>query len=161
VIVAISDIDFVVAAYREGGHWSASPLPPRAAESLENLIQAIRQFPGEGGNLGFISIHDDTAVIIRVAGNDVRVCMSDATAAEDFTLAAEILDLVGEPHVDDDDEPAIAGDTTLLNDFGISGRDFVSLCEENEFYPDDIFAEIAEKLGCTAAFEHARDESGA
>jgi putative tRNA adenosine deaminase-associated protein len=129
--MAVDDIDYVVAVYRESGQWVASPLPPRAGESLENLVQAIRQFPGEGGNLGFVSIHDDAAVVLRVTGPDVHIFISDASAAEDFSLAAEIIDLVGEP--DDDDE----------------------------FYPHDVFAEIAERLGCGPQFEHARDESGA
>ena len=157
--MAADDIDYVVAIYREGGQWVAAPLPPRAGESLDNVVQAIRQFPGEGGNLGFVSIHDDAAVVLRVTGPDVQVFISDASAADDFSLAAEVIDLVGEP--EDDEEPAVAGDTSLLKDFGISTSDLMAICEDNEFYPHDVFAEIAERLGCGPQFEHARDESGA
>lgn len=156
--MAADDIDYVVAIYREGGQWVAAPLPPRAGESLDNVVQAIRQFPGEGGNLGFVSIHDDAAVVLRVTGPDVQVFISDASAADDFSLAAEVIDLVGEP---DDEEPAVAGDTSLLKDFGISTSDLMAICEDNDFYPHDVFAEIAERLGCGPQFEHARDESGA
>ena len=157
--MAADDIDYVVAIYREGGQWVAAPLPPRAGESLDNVVQAIRQFPGEGGNLGFVSIHDDAAVVLRVTGPDVQVFISDASAADDFSLAAEVIDLVGEP--EDDEEPAVAGDTSLLKDFGISTSDLMAVCEDNDFYPHDVFAEIAERLGCGPQFEHARDESGA
>ncbi|MEI6365162.1 MAG: tRNA adenosine deaminase-associated protein [Actinomycetes bacterium] len=157
--MAADDIDYVVAIYREGGQWVAAPLPPRAGESLDNVVQAIRQFPGEGGNLGFVSIHDDAAVVLRVTGPDVHVFISDASAADDFSLAAEVIDLVGEP--EDDEEPAVAGDTSLLKDFGISTSDLMAICEDNDFYPHDVFAEIAERLGCGPQFEHARDESGA
>ena len=157
--MAADDIDYVVAIYREGGQWVAAPLPPRAVESLDNVVQAIRQFPGEGGNLGFVSIHDDAAVVLRVTGPDVQVFISDASAADDFSLAAEVIDLVGEP--EDDEEPAVAGDTSLLKDFGISTSDLMAICEDNDFYPHDVFAEIAERLGCGPQFEHARDESGA
>ncbi len=157
--MAADDIDYVVAIYREGGQWVAAPLPPRAGESLDNVVQAIRQFPGEGGNLGFVSIHDDAAVVLRVTGPDVQVFISDASAADDFSLAAEVIDLVGEP--EDDEEPAVAGDTSLLKDFGISTSDLMAICEDNDFYPHDVFAEIAERLGCGPQFEHARDESGA
>ena len=157
--MAADDIDYVVAIYREGGQWVAAPLPPRAGESLDNVVQAIRQFPGEGGNLGFVSIHDDAAVVLRVTGPDVQVFISDASAADDFSLAAEVIDLVGEP--EDDEEPAVAGDTSLLKDFGISTSDWMAICEDNDFYPHDVFAEIAERLGCGPQFEHARDESGA
>ena len=157
--MAADDIDYVVAIYREGGQWVAAPLPPRAGESLDNVVQAIRQFPGEGGNLGFVSIHDDAAVVLRVTGPDVQVFISDASAADDFSVAAEVIDLVGEP--EDDEEPAVAGDTSLLKDFGISTSDLMAICEDNDFYPHDVFAEIAERLGCGPQFEHARDESGA
>ena len=157
--MAADDIAYVVAIYREGGQWVAAPLPPRAGESLDNVVQAIRQFPGEGGNLGFVSIHDDAAVVLRVTGPDVQVFISDASAADDFSLAAEVIDLVGEP--EDDEEPAVAGDTSLLKDFGISTSDLMAICEDNDFYPHDVFAEIAERLGCGPQFEHARDESGA
>ena len=157
--MAADDIDYVVAIYREGGQWVAAPLPPRAGESLDNVVQAIRQFPGEGGNLGFVSIHDDAAVVLRVTGPDVQVFISDASAADDFSLAAEVIDLVGEP--EDDEDPAVAGDTSLLKDFGISTSDLMAICEDNDFYPHDVFAEIAERLGCGPQFEHARDESGA
>ena len=157
--MAADDIDYVVAIYREGGQWVAAPLPPRAGGSLDNVVQAIRQFPGEGGNLGFVSIHDDAAVVLRVTGPDVQVFISDASAADDFSLAAEVIDLVGEP--EDDEEPAVAGDTSLLKDFGISTSDLMAICEDNDFYPHDVFAEIAERLGCGPQFEHARDESGA
>ena len=58
-------------------------------------------------------------------------------------------------------EPAVAGDTSLLKDFGISTSDLMAICEDNDFYPHDVFAEIAERLGCGPQFEHARDESGA
>ena len=156
--MAADDIDYVVAIYREGGQWVAAPLPPRAGESLDNVVQAIRQFPGEGGNLGFVSIHDDAAVVLRVTGPDVQVFISDASAADDFSLAAEVIDLVGEP--EDDEEPAVTGDTSLLKDFGISTSDLMAICEDNDFYPHDVFAEIAERLGCGPQFEHAR-ESGA
>jgi putative tRNA adenosine deaminase-associated protein len=162
VEMAVDDIDYVVAAWREEGRWSAAPLPPHAADSLDNLLHALRQFPGEGGVLGFVSLAEDITIIVRSIGMDVRVCMSDATAAEDFDLAVEIVDLVGGPLADeiDEDDPAVAGDVTLLADLGLDARELQMLCEDDELFPDDIFAAIAGRLGFADEFEQARDESG-
>lgn len=160
--MAVDDIDYVVAAWREEGLWSAAPLPPHAADSLDNLVHALRQLPGEGGVLGLVSLAEDITIIVRTQGPDVRVCMSDATAAEDFDLAAEIVDLVGGPLADevDEDEPAVAGDVTLLRDLGLDARELQMLCEDEDLFPDDILSAVAERLNFSDVFEQARDESG-
>jgi putative tRNA adenosine deaminase-associated protein len=160
--MAVDDIDYVVAAWREEGLWSAAPLPPHAADSLDNLVHALRQLPGEGGVLGLVSLAEDITIIVRTQGPDVRICMSDATAAEDFDLAAEIVDLVGGPLADevDEDEPAVAGDVTLLRDLGLDARELQMLCEDDDLFPDDILSAVAERLNFSDVFEQARDESG-
>lgn len=160
--MAVDDIDYVVAAWREEGLWSAAPLPPHAADSLDNLVHALRQLPGEGGVLGLVSLAEDITIIVRTQGPDVRICMSDATAAEDFELAAEIVDLVGGPLADevDEDEPAVAGDVTLLRDLGLDARELQMLCEDEDLFPDDILSAVAERLNFSDVFEQARDESG-
>jgi len=160
--MAVDDIDYVVAAWREEGLWSAAPLPPHAADSLDNLVHALRQLPGEGGVLGLVSLAEDITIIVRTQGPDVRVCMSDATAAEDFDLAAEIVDLVGGPLADevDEDEPAVAGDVTLLRDLGLDARELQMLCEDEDLFPDDILSAVAARLNFSDVFEQARDESG-
>jgi putative tRNA adenosine deaminase-associated protein len=160
--MAVDDIDYVVAAWRESGQWSAAPLPPRAAESLENLIHALRQLPGEGGVIGLVSIVEDVFVVLRVNGSDVRICMSDATAGDDFEIAAEIVDLVGNPFDEEADEaqPTVVGDLGILADLGMKAPDLLELCEDGEEEIDDVFAEIAESLGFAKEFERARDEAG-
>jgi len=160
--MAVDDIDYVVAAWREEGLWSAAPLPPHAADSLDNLVHALRQLPGEGGVLGLVSLAEDITIIVRTQGPDVRICMSDATAAEDFDLAAEIVDLVGGPLADEvgEDEPAVAGDVTLLRDLGLDARELQMLCEDEDLFPDDILSAVAERLNFSDVFEQARDESG-
>jgi putative tRNA adenosine deaminase-associated protein len=160
--MATEDIDYVVAAWREEGRWIAVPLPPHAADSLDTLVHALRQQPGESGAVGLIAIDDDTAVVVRVHGDDLRVVMSDPTAAEDFDLAAEIADLVGsggDEFDDEDEEPAIAGDSQLLTDFGVSGTELEMLLDDMDLAPDDMLQAIADRLGFAADFERARDDS--
>lgn len=157
--MAIEDIDYVVVAWREEGRWSAASLPPHAADSLDGLVHALRQQPGEGGTLGFVSLDEDTAVIVRITGNDLRVVMSDPTAAEDYDLAAEIADLVGEGDEGLDDEPGFAGDSQLLADVGMPRSDLEMLFDDLDLYPDEMLEAIADRLGFVDLFRSARDDS--
>jgi putative tRNA adenosine deaminase-associated protein len=160
--MAIEDIDYVVAAWREEGRWIAVPLPPHAADTLDSLVHALRQQPGEGGTLGLVSIDEDTAVVVRVQGDDLRVVMSDPTAAEDYDLAAEIADLVGGVDEDDDeDDAAIAGDTVLVADMGMPASELEMVFDDLEMLPDDMLEVVADRLGFADDFRRARDDSTA
>jgi putative tRNA adenosine deaminase-associated protein len=160
--MAIEDIDYVVAAWREEGRWIAVPLPPHAADTLDSLVHALRQQPGEGGTLGLVSIDEDTAVVVRVQGDDLRVVMSDPTAAEDYDLAAEIADLVGGVDEDDDeDDAAIAGDTVLVADLGMPASELEMVFDDLEMLPDDMLEAVADRLGFADDFRRARDDSTA
>jgi putative tRNA adenosine deaminase-associated protein len=158
--MAIEDIDYVVAAWREEGRWVSVPLPPHAADTLDGLVHALRQQPGEGGSMALVSLAEDTAIIVRIQGDDLRVVMSDPTAAEDFDLASEIADLVGIVDDDEDEEDAaIAGDPLLLADLGMPGSELEMLLDDLEMLPDDMLEAIADRLGFADDFRRARDDS--
>jgi putative tRNA adenosine deaminase-associated protein len=159
--MAIDDIDYVVAAWREEGRWVSVPLPPHAADTLDGLVHALRQQPGEGGSLALVSLAEDTAIIVRVQGDDLRVVMSDPTAAEDYDLAAEIADLVGVPEDEDDDEEdaAIAGDPLLIADLGMPGSELEMIFDDLEMLPDEMLEAVADRLGFADDFRQARDDS--
>ena len=42
------DAGYAVAAWREDGRWSVAALPPRATESLDSFLAALRQLIAEG-----------------------------------------------------------------------------------------------------------------
>ncbi len=157
--MAIEDVDYVVAAWREEGRWTAVPLPPHAADTLDALVHALRQQPGEGGSLGLVSLDEDTAVIVRLNADDLRVVMSDPTAAEDYDLAAEVADLVGPGDEDLDDDAAIAGDSGLLADLGMPASELELLFDDLDLYPDEMLEAIADRLGFADDFRQARDDS--
>jgi putative tRNA adenosine deaminase-associated protein len=157
--MAIEDVDYVVAAWREEGRWTAVPLPPHAADTLDALVHALRQQPGEGGSLGLVSLDEDTAVIVRLNADDLRVVMSDPTAAEDYDLAAEVADLVGSGDEDLDDDAAIAGDSGLLADLGMPASELELLFDDLDLYPDEMLEAIADRLGFADDFRQARDDS--
>jgi hypothetical protein len=129
--VAVDDVDFAVAAYREDGRWAVSALAPQSALDIDTLVTRLRQFPGEG-----------------VVGQDVRIMISDAAALLDWSLAEEAADLIElEWDEDDIEDFEAAGDVTLCENFGLDGAELVMICEDEEMYPDEQIRAIAKRLG--------------
>jgi len=149
--------DFALAAVREDGLWSVVPLPPAAAEDLSSLLHALRQQPGDLGAIGLLSFAEDFFVVVRVDGGSARMLLSDVTAAFDSPFAGQILDHLGLPMPDGDDEDDIepAGDLELLKDLGVSPLLLAELCDDLDLYPDDVFTQLAEHLGFTEQYEAA------
>lgn len=152
-----TEADFAVAVYREDGRWQAVALPPRAATSLETLLHGLRQQPGEGGVLGLVSVADDFFIVIRINGGQVRLLLSDATAADEWALAEDVLDALDEPLPETDDDAGAAGDLALLTDLGMDGLELEAVCDDDELYPDEQLGAIATRLGCLEQFEEAID----
>lgn len=152
-----SGLNFAVAAVREEGQWEVTALPPRAADGLDSLVHALRQQPGEGGTIGLVSVDDDFFVALRVAGDDVRLLISDATAAEDWRLAGEVLEALGEPVPDEGEDSGPAGDLGIFADLGFDGLELEAICEDVELYPDEMLGSIAGRLGFAEPFEDAVD----
>ena len=84
--------DFALSAVREDGVWSVTPLPPAAADDLDQMIHALRQQPGDAGAIGLVSFSEDFFVILRMVGDDVRLLLSDVTAAFDAPFASQVLE---------------------------------------------------------------------
>jgi putative tRNA adenosine deaminase-associated protein len=149
--------DFALGAVREDGLWSVVPMPPAAADDLEQIVHALRQQPGDAGAIGLLSFTEDFFVVIRIVGDDVRILLSDVTAAFDSPFAGQVLDLLGLPMPDGDDEDDMepAGDLDLLEDLGISPLLMAELCDDLELYPDDVFAQLAEHLGFSEQYDAA------
>ena len=60
------DAGYAVAAWREEGRWSVAALPPRATESLDAFLAALRQLIAEGGALGFLVVDEDFFLGVRM-----------------------------------------------------------------------------------------------
>ena len=151
-------LDFAIAAFREDGRWVVSPMPPRTADSLESLVHALRQQPGEGGTLGFVSVADEFFLAVRVGPDEVRLLLSDLGAAYDWPLAEQAADTLGIELPEDDeelDEPEPAGDLTLVADFGLDAAELDLLCSDAELFPDEQIGSIAARLGFADQLEVA------
>jgi putative tRNA adenosine deaminase-associated protein len=149
--------DFALGAVREDGVWSVVPMPPAAADDLDQIVHALRQQPGDAGAIGLLSFAEDFFVIIRIIGDEVRILLSDVTAAFDAPFAGQVLDQLGlsMPDGDDEDDIEPAGDLDLLEDLGISPLLMAELCDDLELFPDDVFAQLAEHLGFREQYDAA------
>ena len=150
--MAEDDVDFAVAAYRDDGEWQLVELHPSVAEDLENLTDALGRFPSDVGVLGMVSMDDDFFVLVRKVGTQVRVLLSDVTAANDWPLAGGVADLVDVADSDDDD-PRPAGDLDIISDLGMAALELGVLCDDDDLYPDEILGDVATRLGFGDAFE--------
>ena len=149
--------DFALSAVREDGVWSVTQLPPAAADDLKQMVHALRQQSGDTGAIGLLSFAEDFFVVMRMVGDDVRILLSDVTAAFDAPFAGQVLDYLGlsMPDGDDEDDIEPAGDLDLLEDLGVSPLLVAELCDDLDLYPDDVFAQVAELLGFRQQYDAA------
>lgn len=157
----IEGVDFALAAYREDGAWTVDELAHDLLTDVETLAHALRRFPGDGGAIGLIGIDEDFFVIVRVVGASTRMLLSDVTAADEWELAASVVDYLGLPEPEDEDEPEPAGDLGILADLGMSAMDMGILLDEEDLYPDEMLSEVARKVGFGELFDDAVDLTSA
>ena len=150
---ASDGIDFAVAAYREEGVWQVQELAHDVLADLDTLAHALRRFPGDGGAVGLIAVDEDFFLIVRVAGANTRVLLSDVTAADEWELASSALEFLNLPLPEDEDEQVPAGDLDLLGDMGMHAMDMAVLIDDFELYPDEMLSDIARRLGFGPLFD--------
>jgi putative tRNA adenosine deaminase-associated protein len=151
----IDGIDFAVAAYREEGDWQVVELVHDVLTDVDRLSHALRRFPGDGGALGLVAVDEDFFVLVRVTGPDVRILLSDITAADEWEIARSAVEMLGLPEPEDDDEQAPAGDLDLLGDLGMHAMDMAVLLDDFDLYPDEMLSDVARRLGFGSQFDEA------
>src|SRR5581483_12380967 len=97
-----------VVVYREDGAWQSGVLPERVGGDLDSLIQVLRQQPAENGAIGLVNVADEFFVALRVRGDEVRMMLSDITAAVAWDLARQVVDRLGIEAPDDDEDDDIS-----------------------------------------------------
>jgi putative tRNA adenosine deaminase-associated protein len=154
-VTAPDAVDFALAAYREEGVWQVAELTHDHVEDVETLASALRRFPGDHGAVGLVAIDEDFFVVVRVAGQNTRVLLSDITAAGEWELAASAVEFLQLPMPEDEDEPEAAGDLDLLGDLGMAAMDFAVLLDDVDLYPDEMLSDVARQLGFGELFDDA------
>jgi putative tRNA adenosine deaminase-associated protein len=154
-------IDFAVAAFREEGAWTVEELAHDLIDDVDSVAQALRRFPGDGGAVAMVAVDEDFFVIVRVAGPTTRVLLSDITAADEWELASSVVEFLGLPEPEDEDDQVPAGDLDLLGDLGMRAIDMGVLLDDPDLYPDEILSDIARRLGFGELFDDAVDLTSA
>src|SRR5690606_39367067 len=95
---------------------------------------------------------EDFFVIVRVGVTGTRVLLSDVTAVEEWELAESVIEFLGLPDPEDDDEGP-AGDLGLLADLGMHPIDMGVLIDDDDRYPDEMLSDIAHRLGFGPEFD--------
>ncbi len=148
------DVDFALAAFHEAGVWQVQDLADTALLDLETLATGLRRFPADGGALALIGFDEDTFLIVRTTGSQTRVLLSDITAADEWDLARTVVEHLGLPFPEDEDDIAPAGDLELLEDLGMHAMDLGILLDD-DLYADEVLSDIADRLGFGPAFDDA------
>ncbi len=155
----VGEIDLAVVANRDDGDWNVAELPDRSLDTVDLIAKELRRYPGDNGAVALISVAEDFVLLVRAQGSLVRVLLSDATAATDWSLARSAVDHIG-VHVDDDDEQAPAGDLAILEDMGMSAKDMGALLDDYDLYPEEILSDIADNVGFGSKFDELLGISG-
>jgi putative tRNA adenosine deaminase-associated protein len=151
---------FAVAVYRDGGVWECALLPPAVLSDLDHCVAALRQQPAEGGPFALLDVDDEFFVALRVAPTgSIRVLLSDATAAVDWELARQAVDLLGEdmPADDELDEVWPAGDLGIFADLGLDERELGAILDDMDLYADEMLGMIASRIGVGASYAQVVD----
>ena len=149
------DIDLVVAVYREDGKATAVPLDYDLANDLEELIRQLGRLPGDSGADGFVSVAGEFFVICRVRGRIVEVLLSDVTAANDWPIARDVVDYLGEEIPDEDQESAPIGDLDMFAAAGLRGFELEAIATNYDEDSDELLMQVASRLKIADVFERA------
>jgi len=151
--------DFAVVIAREEGRWGASLLPEAVIDDLGALVAALRQQPGEGGVVGLVNVADEFFVAVRIVAGEVRVLLSDSTAAVAWDLAGQVLDWleIDRPGEDDLDDVWPAGDMSIFADLGLDEMELGMLLSDLDAYADETLLVLARRLGFAEQYERVVD----
>lgn len=153
---------YAVAVIREDGRWRCIRLGPEALVDLDAAITELRQLRSTGAVIGLLDVDDEFFVLLRPTPGGVALMVSDAVAALDYDVAADVLDLlrVELPPEDEalDAPPWPEGDLAIVADLGLPADELEVLASELELYPDEQLAAIGRRCGFADALAEVVDD---
>jgi putative tRNA adenosine deaminase-associated protein len=142
---------FAVAVVREDGRWQCSKLDAAALRDLDAAITELRGHRSTGAVFGLLDVDDEFFVVVRPVPGGVALLLSDAAAALDYDIAADVLDLLRVEVPDEDsvdaDDVWPEGDLGLLADVGLPAEEMQVIIDEVDLYPDEQLDMIAQRCG--------------
>ncbi len=141
---------FGVAVVREDGKWRCSAMRRAALNSLTAAETELRELRSAGAVFGLLDVDDEFFVIVRPAPAGTRLLLSDATAALDYDIAAEVLEMLDNDISQEEleeAEPFEEGDLGLLADVGLPDAVLGVILDESDLYADEQLGRIAREMG--------------
>jgi putative tRNA adenosine deaminase-associated protein len=150
-----------VVVYREDGAWQSGLLPERFGDDLDGLVSALSQQPGEVGAIGLVNVADEFFVAVRVRGEEVRLLLSDVTAAVAWDLARQVVGRLGIQTPGDEDLEDVwpAGDMSIFTDLGLDEMELGGVLADLDAYADEMLLNVAGRLGFADAYDKALEAS--
>lgn len=139
---------FAVAVVREDGRWRCSAMDSSVLTGLDPAITELRGLRSTGAVFGMFNVDDEFFVLIRPVPGGVDLLLSDAAAALDYDIAADVLDLLRvDPPDEEDEEVWPEGNLSILSDIGLPDGELLVIIEEEDLYPDEQLEMIAQRCG--------------
>jgi putative tRNA adenosine deaminase-associated protein len=137
--------------------WQSGVLPERVADDLDGLIAVARQQPGEHGAIALVNVADEFFVAVRVRGEEVRMLLSDVTAAVAWDLARQVVNHLGidAPGEDDLEDVWPAGDLSIFGDLGLDEMELGAVLADIDAYADEMLLAVASRLGFADVYDRA------
>jgi putative tRNA adenosine deaminase-associated protein len=151
---------FAVAAIREDGQWRCARMDPDSLVDLDAAITELRGLRSTGAVLGLLDVDDEFFVLLRPTPGGVALMVSDAAAALDYDVAADVLDLLRIDLPPDDDaldDVWPEGDLNIIADLGLPADELEVLASQVELYPDEQLAAIGRRCGFAEALAEVVD----
>jgi putative tRNA adenosine deaminase-associated protein len=154
---------FGIAVVHEEGQWRCSVMGSKSLISLAAAETELRELRSAGAVFGLLDVDDEFFVIVRPAPSGTRLLLSDATAALDYDIAAEVLDNL-DADLDPDDledvDPFEEGDLGLLSDIGLPEAVLSVILDETDLYADEQLGRIAREMGFADQLSSVIDRLG-
>ena len=148
---------FAVAVVREEGRWRWQSLDDSALRELDTAITELRKIRTSGAVLGMLAVDDEFFILLRPSPGGVSLLLSDATAALDYDVAADALDLLRVEPPEDDDEMWPEGALDIVADLGLPAPEMQVIVDEVDLYPDEQLQMIAQRCGFDGEFGKVLD----
>jgi putative tRNA adenosine deaminase-associated protein len=150
---------YAVLAFRGDQRWQVEVLPEALSDDLQGLIAAVRQQPGETGSFALVDVADEFFVVVRILMGQVRLLLSDVTAAVAWDLAAQVVDYLDlDVHADGDlDDVWPVGDMGIFSDLGLDEMEMGAILSDVDAYADEMLSALARRLGFGDEYERVVD----
>jgi putative tRNA adenosine deaminase-associated protein len=152
-----TDDSLAVVVFREDGMWQSGLLPGRVSDDLDGLVTVLRQQPAENGAIGLVNVADEFFVAVRVRGDDVRLLLSDVTAAVAWDLARQVVARLGlnVPGEDELEDVWPAGDLSIFADLGLDEMELGAVLADLDAYADEMLFAVANRIGFAEVYDRA------